>query len=142
MSLGKTVQALTHLAIEKASGRMDCPAPVVAPARMLPNWRREVERFTPDLKVLVVHGLGRRSRFGKIATHDLVLTTYALLARDDAVLKAPPWHVIVLDEPQVIRIRTPRRRSWSSIWQPSPGSQHACRSLSSASSPQSYGLKW
>jgi SNF2 family DNA or RNA helicase len=43
-----------HLAIEKASGPDGLSCPVVVPTSMHPNWRREVERFTPDLKVLVV----------------------------------------------------------------------------------------
>lgn len=103
MGLGKTVQALAYLAIEKASGRMDRPALVVAPTSVLTNWRREAERFVPDLKVLTLHGLDRKSRFGEIAGHDLVLTTYPLLARDHAILQAQHWHVVVLDEAQVIK---------------------------------------
>jgi superfamily II DNA or RNA helicase len=103
MGLGKTVQALAYLAIEKASGRMDRPALVVAPTSVLANWRREAERFVPDLKVLTLHGLDRRSRFGEIAEHDLVLTTYPLLARDHTTLQAQHWHVVVLDEAQVIK---------------------------------------
>jgi superfamily II DNA or RNA helicase len=103
MGLGKTVQALAYLAIEKASGRMDRPALVVAPTSVLPNWRREAERFVPDLRVLTLHGLDRKSRFGEIAGHDLVLTTYPLLARDHATLHAQHWHVVVLDEAQVIK---------------------------------------
>src|SRR5205823_14673536 len=78
MGLGKTVQTLAHLAIEKASGRMDRPALVVAPTSVLVNWRREAERFVRDLKVLTLRGLDRKSRFGEIAGHDLVLTTYPL----------------------------------------------------------------
>jgi superfamily II DNA or RNA helicase len=103
MGLGKTVQALAYLAIEKASGRMDRPALVVAPTSVLTNWRREAERFVPDLKVLTLHGLDRKSRFCEIAGHDLVLTTYPLLARDHAILQARHWHVVVLDEAQVIK---------------------------------------
>ena len=103
MGLGKTVQTLAYLAIEKASGRMDRPALVVVPTSVLPNWRREAERFTPDLKLLALHGLDRKSRFGEVAGHDLVLTTYPLLARDHAILKAQLWHVIVLDEAQIIK---------------------------------------
>jgi superfamily II DNA or RNA helicase len=103
MGLGKTVQALAHLAIEKASGRMDRPALVVAPTSVVANWRREAQRFVPELKVLTLHGLDRKSRFGEIAAHDLILTTYPLLARDHAILKAHPWHVVVLDEAQIIK---------------------------------------
>jgi len=103
MGLGKTVQTLAYLSIEKASGRMDRPALVVAPTSVLANWRREAERFVPDLRVLTLHGLDRKSRFGEIAGHDLVLTTYPLLARDHAVLHAQHWHVVILDEAQVIK---------------------------------------
>jgi superfamily II DNA or RNA helicase len=103
MGLGKTVQALAYLAIEKASGRMDRPALVVAPTSVLANWQREAERFAPDLRVLLLHGLDRKTRFGDIAAHDLVLTTYPLLARDHATLQAQPWHAVVLDEAQTIK---------------------------------------
>jgi SNF2 family DNA or RNA helicase len=75
----------------------------VAPTSVLTNWRREAERFVPDLKVLTLHGLDRKSRFCEIAGHDLVLTTYPLLARDHAILQARHWHVVVLDEAQVIK---------------------------------------
>jgi superfamily II DNA or RNA helicase len=103
MGLGKTVQALGYLAIEKASGRMDRPALIVCPTSVVANWRREAQRFAPDLKVLTLHGLDRKSRFADIAAHDLVLTTYPLLARDHAVLTAQGWHALVLDEAQTIK---------------------------------------
>jgi superfamily II DNA or RNA helicase len=103
MGLGKTVQLLAHLAIEKASGRLDRPALVIAPTSVVPNWRREAARFAPDLKVLTLQGLDRKSRFGEIAAHDVVLTSYPLLARDHETLKAQPWHVVVLDEAQTIK---------------------------------------
>ena len=103
MGLGKTVQALAHFAIEKASGRLDRPALVVAPTSLMANWRREAERFVPQLKVLILHGSDRKTRFAEIAAHDLVLTTYPLLARDHATLGAQPWHLVVLDEAQTIK---------------------------------------
>jgi superfamily II DNA or RNA helicase len=103
MGLGKTVQTLAHIAIEKASGRMDRPVLVVAPTSLVANWRQEASRFVPDIKVLALHGAGRKACFGKIAEHDLVLTTYPLLARDHAILHAQPWHMVVLDEAQTIK---------------------------------------
>ena len=103
MGLGKTVQALALIAREKAEGRLDRPALVVAPTSLMANWRREAERFAPGLAVLVLHGLGRREHFDAIAQHDLVLTTYPLVARDQAVLGAQEWHLLVLDEAQTIK---------------------------------------
>ena len=103
MGLGKTVQALALLAIEKAEGRLVEPALVVAPTSLMANWRREAERFTPDLRVLTLHGHDRTDRFGTIPEHDLVLTTYPLIARDHAVLAARTWPLMVLDEAQTIK---------------------------------------
>ncbi len=103
MGLGKTVQALAHLAVEQAAGRLDRPALVVCPTSLVPNWQAEAARFAPSLRTLVLHGPDRAGRFDAIAAHDLVITTYPLLARDHAVLTAQDWHVVVLDEAQTIK---------------------------------------
>ena len=47
MGLGKTVQTLAHILIEREAGRLDLPALVVAPTSVLPNWRAEPARFAP-----------------------------------------------------------------------------------------------
>jgi SNF2 family DNA or RNA helicase len=67
------------------------------------NWRREARKFAPALKVLVLHGLGRKQLFDSIAEHDLVLTTYPLIARDREILLSRDWHMAILDEAQVIK---------------------------------------
>jgi len=103
MGLGKTVQALAHLLVEKASGRMDRPSLVIAPTSLMTNWRQEAERFAPDLRVLVLHGSDRKSHFGRIAEHDLVVTSYPLLPRDHAVLREQEFHCLILDEAQFIK---------------------------------------
>jgi superfamily II DNA or RNA helicase len=103
MGLGKTVQALAHLVIEQAAGRLDRPALVVCPTSVVPNWRAEAARFAPSLRVLTLHGPDRAAHFAEIGAHDLVLTTYPLLARDHAALAAQEWHVVALDEAQVIK---------------------------------------
>jgi superfamily II DNA or RNA helicase len=103
MGLGKTVQALAFLAHEKVEGRLDKPALIVSPTSVLPNWQAEVERFAPDLSVLPLRGLDRKQQFDKIRAHDLVLTTYPLLARDHEVLLSHEFHVAILDEAQAIK---------------------------------------
>ncbi len=103
MGLGKTVQALAHVLKEKEEGRLNHPALVIAPTSLMHNWRREAAKFTPDLKVLVVHGPTRAQHFETLASYDLVLTTYPLLARDFDVLVQQPWHLLILDEAQYIK---------------------------------------
>ncbi|MEY2409092.1 MAG: hypothetical protein QOF48_1762 [Verrucomicrobiota bacterium] len=103
MGLGKTVQALAHLLAEKESGRMDVPSLVIAPTSLMTNWRQEAEKFAPDLRILVLHGLDRKQHFERIQDHDLIITSYPLLARDQAVLLARQFHCLILDEAQFIK---------------------------------------
>lgn len=103
MGLGKTVQALGLIAIEKAAGRLTAPVLVIAPTSLMVNWRREAEKFCPDLRVLTLQGSDRKSRFDEIDGSDVVLTTYPLIARDHEVLAQRQWHMILLDEAQTIK---------------------------------------
>ena len=103
MGLGKTIQTLAHILMEKEAGRLDRPALVVAPTSLMGNWQEEAARFAPDLRVLLLHGPERAARFGEIAGHDLVLTTYALLPRDEQALRQQPFHLLILDESQYIK---------------------------------------
>ncbi len=103
MGLGKTVQALAHVLKEKEEGRLQHPALVIAPTSLMHNWRREAEKFTPNLSLLVVHGPDRARHFGSLSDYDLVITTYPLLARDFEVLEAQNWHLLILDEAQYIK---------------------------------------
>ncbi|WP_256590956.1 MULTISPECIES: DEAD/DEAH box helicase [unclassified Pseudomonas] len=103
MGLGKTLQTLAHLLVEKQAGRLDLPALAVMPTSLIPNWLDEAARFTPQLKVLALHGTTRQKDFVNLAEYDLVLTTYALLPRDLEVLKPQVWSVLILDEAQNIK---------------------------------------
>lgn len=103
MGLGKTVQCLAHLLLEKERGRLDRPALVVAPTSLMTNWRHEAQRYAPSLSVLLLHGPVRRERFDEIPCHDLVLTTYPLLSRDREQLQGHRYHLLILDEAQVIK---------------------------------------
>jgi hypothetical protein len=103
MGLGKTVQVIAHLLLEKQAGRLDRPALVVAPTSVLPNWRAELKRFAPTLKLLLLNGPDREQFFAAIDQVDVVLTSYALLPRDEEELKRHPFHVLVLDEAQAIK---------------------------------------
>ncbi len=109
MGLGKTVQTLAHILLEKEEGRLDKPALVVAPTSLMHNWRAEAARFAPDLSVLVLHGPERSQHFDSIKQHDLVLTTYPLLSRDQAAIQANEYHLLILDEAQ--QVKNPRSKA-------------------------------
>lgn len=103
MGLGKTVELLAHVAIEKAAGRLQHPVLIVSPTSVSPNWRAEIARFVPHLRVLALTGADRAERFDQIFGSDVVLTTYALLQRDVEVLAPREWQMAVLDEAQAIK---------------------------------------
>lgn len=103
MGLGKTAQALAHLLLEKQSGRMDKPSLVVLPTSLIFNWKREAERFAPQLKLLSLHGKQRADHFPSIPEHDVILTTYPLLWRDEEALAEHEYHLLILDEAQTVK---------------------------------------
>ena len=103
MGLGKTLQTLAHLLVEKQAGRADRPSLVIAPTSLVFNWQAEAARFTPELRVLLLHGFDRKQYFEQINNYDLVLTTYPLLARDKEFLIAQPFHLLILDEAHAIK---------------------------------------
>ncbi|WP_422842834.1 DEAD/DEAH box helicase [Acidovorax sp. M2(2025)] len=103
MGLGKTAQALAHVLAEKEAGRLTRPALVVLPTSLLFNWQAEAARMAPSLRVLALHGPDRGQRYPQIADHDLALTTYPLLWRDVDALAAQPFHLLILDEAQMVK---------------------------------------
>ncbi len=103
MGLGKTAQTLAHLLLEKENGRLDKPALVVLPTSLIFNWKCEAARFAPDLRVLSLHGKDRTESFANIPHHDVVLTTYPLLWRDEEVLAEHEYHLLILDEAQTVK---------------------------------------
>jgi non-specific serine/threonine protein kinase len=126
MGLGKTAQTLALLIIERTGrGKKNLsPTLLVCPMSLVGNWQRESARFAPGLKVHVHHGAERLSGAAlqeAVRGSDLVLTTYALAARDREELASVEWGRVVLDEAQNVKnaaarqsqavraFRTPRR---------------------------------
>ncbi len=103
MGLGKTAQVLAHLLIEKHAGRLDQPALIVLPTSLIANWQAEAARCAPSLRVLTLQGAERARDFANMAQHDIVFTTYPLLWRDVDALQAQPWHLLILDEAQMVK---------------------------------------
>jgi len=102
MGLGKTLQALAFL---KSVPKRTLPTLVVCPTSLVFNWVNEVTKFTPELRVLALHGADRHSLFDKITAADLVVTSYALIRRDAEKYRALEFDTVVLDEAQHIKNR-------------------------------------
>ena len=104
MGLGKTLQTLAWLQWLRSEAKSAKPALVICPASVLHNWRREANRFTPGLKVLVLESGAERHNLRKqIPAFDLIVTNYALLRRDLEELQKFSFCAVILDEAQFIK---------------------------------------
>jgi SNF2 family DNA or RNA helicase len=106
MGLGKTLQTLAWLAWLKERNPKRIPNHrwSSVPASVLHNWRREANRFTPGLKVLVLEsGAARHNLRKQIPQHDIIVTNYALLRRDLEELQKFQFRAVILDEAQFIK---------------------------------------
>ncbi len=102
MGLGKTLQTITLLLMEKEEGATS-PSLVVMPTSLIHNWRNEIKRFAPDLRVLIHTGVNRAKNAGAYVNYDLILTTYGIVRQDRDMLQAFPFNYIILDESQSIK---------------------------------------
>lgn len=119
MGLGKTVQMIAYLLhvkeheavepmVDKSSDepRVVKTALIVCPTSVLGNWQRELEKFSPDLKVHLHYSSNRvkGAEFAdRIADYDVVLTSYGLTHQDFEELASVHWGSIILDEAQNIK---------------------------------------
>lgn len=103
MGLGKTLQTISHICAEYEARRLDRPCLVVAPTSLVGNWRRELKKFAPHLRVVELHGTRRHERWGLAARAQVVLTSYPILIRDLERFVDMPVHLLVLDEAQAIK---------------------------------------
>ena len=69
MGLGKTLQALAHLRQTRNSKpeNRNLPHLIVCPTSLVFNWLAEAKKFTPELKVLALHGPDRHAKFEQLA---------------------------------------------------------------------------
>ena len=106
MGLGKTVQTLALIQQEWRLNNGRGPVLLVCPTSVVGNWQKEAARFTPELPVMVHHGIARTKgeTFAEEAQkRALVISSYALLFRDFEILKDFSWSGLVLDEAQNIK---------------------------------------
>ena len=102
MGLGKTVQTIAFMLHTVDQG----PALVAAPASVVLNWQRELQRFAPSLHVEVFNTATDRKGLVEHATAgDVILTTYGLFVTEDEVLCGKQWNTVCLDEAHVIKNR-------------------------------------
>ena len=141
MGLGKTVEIIALICLHQQyravrqperlmDGLQTTPASlIITPPSILDQWLNELKTISPDLKIMVYHGMRRKAAklshqqlIEQFRCHDVVLTTYNVLAAEIHYAPAPirnfrhqrtyerrlspiteiTWWRVVLDEAQMI----------------------------------------
>jgi len=98
MGLGKTVQIIALLEhLRQTSPKSSL---LIIPASLLGNWRKEIDRFAPQLNYQMIYS--GKEMPDMTNPPDLVITTYGMAARMEE-LKEIQWNLVILDEAQAIK---------------------------------------
>lgn len=103
MGLGKTLQVIALLQSLKNNGDVGPQQPVlvVAPTTLLTNWKKEIEKFAPQLATAIYHGSQRDLK--ALAGAEVVITTYGTARSDVSKINQHKWQCLVIDEAQNIK---------------------------------------
>ena len=86
---------------------------IVMPTSLIHNWENEINKFTPNLKILIYTGNKRLKNISSLQNYDIILTTYGVVRNDYEKLKSIHFKYIILDESQAIK--NPSSKSYKSI---------------------------
>ena len=107
MGLGKTIQLLAVIQKYLEQEKKAKPSIVVCPSSLSLNWKSEINKFTPNIKTLVIQGSTeeRKKQIQDIEKYNLIITSYDLLKRDIQEYKNLNYKFkyIIADEAQYIK---------------------------------------
>lgn len=122
MGLGKTLQTLAVLvAVQEQLGfttkttnfdlfanettieREPLKALIVLPSSLVFNWFNEAGKFTPHFSRMQYVGNDRKQLASRLATTDLIFTSYSIIHRDISILEKYDFRYLILDESQYIK---------------------------------------
>lgn len=127
MGLGKTIQAIAAIRILCIQMRISHVL-LVVPASLVNQWRREIDRWAPELRAIIVRGNPAERAWQWRADTHFTIVSYETLRTDytdnpDSPPRRRVWDLVVLDEAQKIKNRDVeisleakglrRRRSWA-----------------------------
>ncbi|MBU3143998.1 DEAD/DEAH box helicase [Clostridium sp. CF012] len=100
MGLGKTIQAIAFLLSQENKKSI-----IISPTSLIYNWKAELEKFAPSLKVGIVHGEKneRHRLIHNLQDYDVILTTYGTLRIDIQQYEDIIFDCCIIDEAQNIK---------------------------------------
>ena len=122
MGLGKTLQTLAVLVAvqeqlefttkttnfdlfqnETTIEREPLKTLIVLPSSLVFNWYNEASKFTPHFSKMQYVGNDRKLLADRLASTDLIFTSYSIVHRDISILEKYNFRYLILDESQYIK---------------------------------------
>ena len=76
---------------------------IVVPASLVHNWKNELSRFAPSLKINLYIGNQRNRKINYFSNFDIIISSYHTIRQDIEILSGFRFHYVILDESQVIK---------------------------------------
>ena len=101
MGLGKTLQVLVMLSMISTQ----TPSLIICPKTLIHNWYNEIQKFVPNLKVLIACGgsVERITKIQKADEYGIIITSYPLIHKDIETYKKMEFEYCIIDEAQYIK---------------------------------------
>jgi hypothetical protein len=143
MGLGKTIQTIAALRLLTLQRQIES-ALIIVRAGLINQWRREIQRWAPELRTLTIRGPSVERAWQWTTAAHVYLVSYETFRTDFTDNPhSPPrrrvWDVVILDEAQTIKNRDaeisnkckrlPRRRAWALTGTPVENSEDELASL-------------
>ena len=103
MGVWKTFPVISVILSEQ--GQFNYPSLIVAPSSLIYNWEREIHKFAPTLKTMIIQGTPkvREELILKSLSVDVVITSYDLIRRDITCYENQRFRYCILDEAHYIK---------------------------------------
>lgn len=112
MGLGKSLQVIAFI-LSQRSKTLQNTNLLVVPTTLIFNWKKEIEKFAPSLKVHTIFGSDRIKKIDELSKYEVILTSYGTLLSDVSFLKDFCFNYIFLDESQ--NIRNPETQRYKAV---------------------------
>lgn len=102
MGLGKSIQTIKYIELKIKD---DNKFLIVVPTSLIYNWQNELEKFSKNIKFLIVNDLKtvRINLLNDISNYDVIITTYGLLKQDIDLYSNYNFDTLIIDEAQNIK---------------------------------------
>jgi len=112
MGLGKTIQVIAFILTQRTKVQHNTNL-IVVPASLIFNWKAEVEKFAPSIRVKTIYGSYRDKQLNDFDEFEIILTSYGTLHSDIRFLKDYRFNYIFLDESQ--NIKNPESQRYKTV---------------------------